>query len=306
MLSTKPVIAPPHILAKAKTLPSTSMAIAGADHDVALDSALTSHAEGLIEPVLVGDAAKIKALLTARNIAADAFPIIDAKSEKDAAEAAVKLARDGSVSALMKGQIHTDTLLRAVLNNEFGLRTGARLSHIFHMTVPESDKALLITDAAINIAPDVETKMHITRNAIAVAHALGNDNPLVAMLSASESVSDAMPSSGEAAEIVARAESGEITGATLGGPFAFDNAISPAAATLKDITHPVAGNADILVVPNIETGNGLFKMMVYFRSACAAGIVMGATVPIVLTSRADPAAARLTAAAIASIISAAA
>jgi phosphate acetyltransferase len=302
MLSTLPFQVPNNILKKSRQLSSTRMAIAGADHEVAIDSALACYEADLIEPVLVGDASKIKTLLKARNIDASAFNIIDAENEKDCARIAVKLASDGEVSALMKGQIHTDTLLRAILNKEFGLTTGARLSHVFHMTVPGRDKTLLITDAAINIAPDIETKLHITRNAVRVAHCLGIENPKVALLSASESVLDAMPSSAQAAEVARRAEA-EIKGATIGGPFAFDNAISPQAARLKNITHRVAGNADIVVVPNIETGNALFKMMVYFMSACAAGIVMGAKIPIVLTSRADPPEARLTAVAIASIIS---
>ncbi len=303
MLSTRPFEVPANLLKKTKPLTTTRMAIAGADNDVALDSALASKKTGLIVPVLIGDEDRIKALLKARDVSSLNMQIINAKDEKDCAEIAVRLASSGDVSALMKGHIHTDTLLRAVLDKDFGLRTGARLSHVFHMTVPGSDRVLLITDAAINIAPDIKTKLHITRNAITLAHSLGIDNPNVALLSASESVSTAMPSSGEAADVAKQLQS-EIKNATIGGPFAFDNAISPQAASLKDITHPVAGNADILVVPNIETGNALFKMMVYFMSACAAGIVMGAKVPIVLTSRADPPQARLTAAAIAAIISA--
>ncbi len=302
MLSTLPFKVPEDVLKKAQNLPSSRMAIAGADHDVAVDSALECRNAGLIEPVLIGNERKITTLLTTRNIEPSEFQIIDAGDEKKCAEIAVRLANDGKVSSLMKGQIHTDALLRAVLNKEFGLTTGTRLSHVFHMTVPGFDKALLITDAAINIAPDIATKLHITRNAIKIAHCLGLGHPKVAMLSASESVLNAMPSSGQAAEVVVRAEA-EIEGATIGGPFAFDNAVSPEAAALKGITHPVAGNADILVVPNIETGNALFKMMVYFNSACAAGVVMGAKVPIVLTSRADPPQARITAAAIATIIS---
>ncbi len=302
MLSTAPFEVPDSVLKKAQNLTPCAMAIAGADHDVALESALACHKARLIEPVLIGNREKITSLLKARNVGVSTFQIIDAADEKACAEIAVKLAFDGEVSSLMKGQIHTDTLLRAVLNKEFGLTTGTRLSHVFHMTMPGSDKTLLITDAAINIAPDIETMLHIVRNAVTLAHSLGLEDPKVAMLSASESVLDAMPSSGRAAEVVKRAEA-EIAGATVGGPFAFDNAISPQAAALKNITHPVAGHADIVVVPNIETGNAMFKMMVYFNSACAAGLVMGAKVPIVLTSRADPPEARITAAALAMIIS---
>lgn len=302
MLSTLPFEVPGNIMAKAENIAASPMAIAGADNDVALDSALASYDAGLIDPVLVGHKHKIETLLTARERDPASFTIINAETEQESAETAVKLAHEGKVSALMKGQIHTDTLMRAVLNKDFGLRTGKRLSHIFHMSVPGDDKSLLITDAAINVAPDVKTHVHITRNAVRVAHTLGISNPKVALLSASESVLEAMPSSGQAAE-VAKIAQAEIAAATIGGPFAFDNALSPQAARVKGIDHPVAGKADILVVPNIETGNALFKMMVYFMSACAAGIVMGAKVPIVLTSRADPPEARLTAAAIAAILS---
>jgi len=302
MLSTTPIEVPDFLLKTARQYSTSRMAIAGADHDVALDSALSSQEAGLIEPVLIGNKKTIEALLTTRGLETTAYTIIHAASETQSAETAVQLASNGEVAALMKGQVHTDTLLRAVLNKDFGLRTDTRLSHIFHMTIPGDEKSLLISDAAINVAPDIKTHLHIARNAVSLAHGLGNKCPKVALLSASESVLDAMPSSGQAAE-VARLAQAEIRDAEFGGPFAFDNAISPKAAALKNITHPVAGNADILIVPNIETGNALFKMMVYFMSACAAGIVMGAKVPIVLTSRADPPEARLAAAAIAAIIS---
>ena len=302
MLSTIPFEVPGELLLKAQGHSPARMAIAGADHAVALDSALASAAAHLIEPVLIGDEEKIRVLLNAHETDVSSIEIIHAASEQECAQTAVRLASSGEVASLMKGQIHTDTLLHAVLNKDYGLRTGARLSHVFHMTIPGCSKSLLITDAAINIAPDIATKLHITRNAVIAAHCLGTEKPKVALLSASESVLDAMPSSGEAAEVARQAQT-EIRDAIIGGPLAFDNALSPRAAALKNITHPVAGHADILVVPNIETGNALFKMMVYFMSACAAGIVMGAKVPIVLTSRADPPEARLTAAAIAAIIS---
>ncbi|MDP4796054.1 MAG: bifunctional enoyl-CoA hydratase/phosphate acetyltransferase, partial [Rhodospirillales bacterium] len=205
------------------------------------------------------------------------------------------------VQALMKGQLHTDTIMRAVVARSAGLRTERRISHVFHMTVPNSEKALMITDGAVNVAPDERTLMDIVRNAVDLAHALGYARPKVAMLSGSESVIESMPSTVLAKRIVDRARGGEITDADVDGPFGFDNAVSPHAAELKGITSPVAGKADILAVPNIEMGNGLFKMLVYFRSALAAGVVLGAKVPIVLTSRADPPEARLAASAIAQI-----
>jgi len=189
-----------------------------------------------------------------------------------------------------------------VLDKTHGLRTQRRLSHIFHMSVPQSKQVIYITDAVINVLPSVETKMDIVRNAVAVAHALGNPMPKVAILSATEQVTSAMPSSENAAEITRLTKNGEIKGALIYGPLAFDLAVSSKAAKIKGIDNEVAGNADIIVVPNIETGNAMLKQMVYFMSAAGAGIVMGARVPIVLTSRADCVAARLASTAVASIV----
>ena len=203
----------------------------------------------------------------------------------------------------MKGHLHTGTLMRAVLNREKGLRTEHCLSHVFHMTLPGGDMPLCITDAAINVLPNIEQKLHIARNAIELLHALGNSNPKVALLSGSEVVTPSMPSSVEAAEIAKRASSIGWDDAIVDGPLAFDLAVSPQAAAAKGITSPVAGEADVILVPNLETGNALFKLMVHFMSATAAGIVLGAKVPLVLTSRADPAAAGLASAALAAIVS---
>ena len=301
MLSEAPFEVPAYLMEKAGALERVRMAVAGADNLIALESARQATDAGLIEPVLVGDAELIRAIAKEIGWDLSGIEIIDAAGEDTAPAAAVALARAGDVSTLMKGHVHTDSLMKAVVNREFGLRTGRRLSHVFHMTVPGSDRVLLITDGAVNVTPDVGTKLDIVNNAVGLAHALGNAHPHVAMLSGTESVISAMPSSVEAAEVVRRANNGEVASAHVDGPFAFDNAVSPAAARLKGIDSPVAGNADILVVPNIEMGNGLFKMMVYFMSGLAAGVVLGASVPIVLTSRADPAEARLAAAAIAAI-----
>lgn len=304
MLSETPFEVPAYLLDKTRHLERVRMAVAGADNLVALESARQAADAGLIEPVLVGDADEIRSLAHIAGWDISGIEIVDAAGEAKAPAAAVALARGGEVTALMKGHVHTDALMKAVVNRELGLRTDRRLSHIFHMTVPGSERVLLITDGAVNVAPDVGTKLDIVNNSVELAHALGNLEPHVAMLSGTETVLNAMPSSVEAAEVVKRANNGEVLGARVDGPFAFDNAISPAAARLKGIAGPVAGNADILVVPNIETGNGLFKMMVYFMSGLAAGVVMGASVPIVLTSRADPPEARLAAAAIAAIAAA--
>lgn len=299
MLSDAPFEVPPYLADKFSSLTRIPMAVVGADHPLALESARQAADAGLIDPVLVGDGETIRTHAAGMGWDIGSFRLIDAAGETKAPEAAVALARGGEVAALMKGHVHTDALMKAVVNREQGLRTGRRLSHVFHMTIPDSPRVLMITDGAVNIHPDVATKMDIVNNAVGLAHALGNPEPKVALLSGTESVLAAMPSSGEAAEIARRANNGEVEGALVDGPFAFDIALSPDAASLKGVDSPVAGCADILVVPNIETGNGLFKMMVYFMSGLAAGIVVGASVPIVLTSRADPAEARLSAAALA-------
>ena len=302
MLSEIPFEVPPYLLDRIEGMDRVRMAIAGADHPIALKSARQGADAGLIDPVLVGDADVIRA--AAREIDWDitSFAIVDAVGEEKAPAAAVALARSGEVTSLMKGHLHTDALMKAVVNREHGLRTSRRLSHIFHMTVPGNDRVLMITDAAVNVQPDTDTKIDITNNAIEMAHALGNPKPRVALMSGTESVLPAMPSSVDAAKVVKRANAGEVKNAIVDGPFAFDNALSKKAAALKGMDGPVAGQADILVVPNIETGNGLFKMMVYFMSGLAAGLVMGAVVPIVLTSRADPPEARFAATAIAAIV----
>ncbi len=301
MLSKVPFEVPAYLLEKTRDLEKVRMAVAGADNPVALESARQAAEAGLIEPVLVGDADLIRAIAKETGWDISGIEIVDAAGEDRAPAAAVALARAGEVAALMKGHVHTDALMKAVVSRDLGLRTDRRLSHVFHMTIPGSERVLLITDGAVNVAPNVGTKLDIVNNAVGLAHVLGNAHPNVALLSGTESVISSMPSSVDAAEVVKRANNGEVSGAHVDGPFAFDNAVSPDAAKLKGVTGPVAGNADILVVPNIEMGNGLFKMMVYFMSGLAAGVVLGARVPIVLTSRADPPQARFAAAAIAAI-----
>lgn len=301
MLSSHPVQCPESLLAKASSLPPMSTAVVNAGSEIALQSAYMAFQQSLIAPVLVGDAAVIQSMAQQIDWDLSEIRIVNADTETQAAQTAVSLARHGEVACLMKGDIHTDELLRAVINKEHGLRTDRRLSHVFHMTKPDCDDALCITDAVINVLPNVDIKLDIARNATGLMHALGNAEPKIAVLSATEVATPAMPSSMEAAEVVKQAQQGAVSGAVLEGPFAFDNAISPSAAKLKKIEGVVAGKADVLLVPNIETGNALFKQMVYFESAAAAGIVLGATVPIMLTSRADPAAARLASAALAAI-----
>lgn len=302
MLSDIPFEFPAYLTRLNAGLSPLPMAVAGAGHPLVMDSARRAAEAGFIEPVLVGDAGEIKAIASDIGWDISAFRVVPGESEVQAAETAAALARDGEVAALMKGHVHTDALMRAVLNRSAGLRTDRRVSHVFHMTIPGRDRVIHITDAAVNVHPGVTEKLDIVLNAVELAQHLGMAEPRVAMLSGAETVNPAMPSSVEADEIVRLANNGAVTGAIVDGPFGFDNAVSPEAAKIKDIDSPVAGRADILIVPNLEAGNFLFKQMVYFMSATAAGIVMGARVPVVLTSRADPPEARLAAAAIASII----
>lgn len=304
MLSTTPFEFPPYLLEKTKALKPARMAVAGADHPVALESAKLATQAGFIEPVLVGDPERIRKIAHDIEWNVAPFRAVSAADEKKAAEAAVALAAGGEVQALMKGHVHTDALMRAVIAKEGGLRTDRRTSHVFHMTVPGNPRVLMITDGAVNVNPTLAVKMDILKNAVDLARALGNPAPHVAVLSGAEVVNPSMPSSVDAAELVKHAMNGAVEGAVVDGPLGFDNAISPEAARLKGIDSPVAGRADILLVPNLEAGNFLFKQMVYFMSATAAGVVMGAKVPIVLTSRADPPEARSAAAAIAAIVAA--
>ena len=302
MLSDKPFQVPPYLLERAVSMPRVRMVIAGADHPVVLKSVQQASDAGIIEPVLVGDTDTIQNITATIGWDMRGLQIVQASGEDKVANTAVRMCKTGDAAGLMKGHVHTDCLMKAVIDRERGLRTSRRISHIFHMTVPDQERVLMITDGAINIAPDTATKIDIINNAVLLAHALGNKRPRVALLSGTEVATTSMPSSMDAAEIKRKAKAGAVPDADVDGPFAFDNAISPNAAKLKGIEGRVAGQADIVVVPNIETGNSLFKMMVYFMSGLAAGVVMGATVPIVLTSRADPPEARFAAAAIAAIV----
>lgn len=302
MLSKIPFEFPPYLTKLAKGLSPLPMAVVGAGHPLVMDSAKRATDGGFIDPILIGDIDDIRAIARDSGWDITAFRTVQADSEAQAAEAAAALARNGEVAALMKGHVHTDTLMRAILTRSAGLRTDRRVSHIFHMTLPGRDRVIHITDAAVNVHPGVAEKLDILLNAVEFAQKLGMAEPRAALLSGAETVNPAMPSSVEADEVVRLANNGAVRGAIVDGPFGFDNAVSPEAAQIKGIDSPVAGRADILVVPNLEAGNFLFKQMVYFMSATAAGIVMGAKVPVVLTSRADPPEARLAAAAIASII----
>ena len=296
MLSTAKFECPADLLQQARQTLPVRMAVVGATDELSMESARRACEQGLIEPVLVGDEKIILGL--AKTIGWDVTDvrIINTGDEAESAAVSTSLAREREVGALMKGHVHTDTLMRAVINAQTGLRTQRRVSHAFYMTVPQRKGSLVITDAAVNVAPGADQLMDILGNAVQMMHALGNAQPRVAVLSATEQPSAAMPSSLVAEEIANRARQ-TVDGAFVEGPMAFDNAVSAEAAAIKGIENPVAGRADVVLVPNIETGNALFKSMVYLLSATAAGVVLGARVPIVLTSRADPPEARLASAA---------
>ncbi len=301
MLSRKTFECPSYLLEKCAAIEPARIAVVNAGSRVVMESIKLAVDHGIALPVLVGDTVAIGKLANELEWELSDKNVVHAADETEAASHGAQLAKRGEVTAVMKGHVHTDVFMRALIDKEAGLRTDRRFTHVFHMTVPGSDKTLLISDAAVNVAPDFKTKTEIILNAIDVAHALGNTNPKVALLAASEEVLDAMPVTQECAELVAWANQQNLA-AQVFGPLAFDNIISPEAAKAKGVTHPVAGNADIVIVPNIETGNSLFKAMVYLCSACAAGLVLGAKVPIMLTSRADPPQARLASAALAAIV----
>lgn len=296
---------PPHLLLRAAACGQQPMVVAAAAASDVLQAVQWATAFGLITPILVGNPTAIRASLTDLGEPDSAYKIVPAIGEDQAAEIAADLVAAGEARILMKGHLHTDTLMRAVLDGSRGLRRAARLSHVFAMHMPGAARELLITDAALNIAPDARTMTFIVRHAIEVAAALRIDHPRIAMLSATETINRAMPSS-IAADAFARSfrDEAESKNCSISGPLALDVALSAAAAALKGLTHDaVAGQADILVVPNIETGNALFKILVHLLHATAIGVVLGAAVPIVLTSRADPVEAKLASIALACLLS---
>jgi phosphate acetyltransferase len=291
------------LIARCKSLEPVACAVAHPCDESSLRGALEAAQENLLAPVLVGPRGKITGIAADLKLDLSRVTIVDAPHSEGAAEAAVSLAREGKVEALMKGSLHTDELMGAVVKRETGLRTSRRISHCFVMDVPALDQALIITDAAVNIFPTLQDKVDIVQNAIDLAHTLGRQSPKVAILSAMETVNPGVPSTVEAAALCKMAERGQITGGILDGPLALDNAIDLAAARIKKIDSPVAGQADILVVPDLEAGNMLAKSLTFMAGADAAGIVLGARVPIILTSRADSLVARLASCAVAMLVS---
>jgi len=291
------------LIARANAKPAVKTAIVWPCDEVSLGGAIQAFRDKLIVPVLVGSEAKIVSLAERMQIDLGSIRIVDVGESRAAAIKAVELARKGEVQMLMKGSLHTDELMGAVVSREGGMRTGRRISHVFALDVPSYHKPLLVTDAAINIQPDLETKIDILQNAIDMMITLEVANPKVAILSAVESVNAAIPSTLDAAALCKMVDRGQITGAIVDGPLAFDNAISSDAARIKKIKSPVAGDVDLLLVPNLEAGNILFKQLQYLAGALAAGVVVGAKVPIVLTSRADGELARMASCALGVLLS---
>jgi phosphate acetyltransferase len=290
-------------LARCKTLPAINTAVCWPLSDVALSGAVEAAAEGLIRPTLVGDETKIKALAVKIGVDISGFPIVQADYEAKAAELSVALCRNGDAATMMKGSLHTDVLMKAVMQRETGLRAGGRrISHVFIMDTPVYERTLLITDAAINIAPELEDKFYIVQNAINLAHALDIPQPKVAVLSAMETVNPKIQSTLDAAALCKMADRGQITGGIVDGPLAFDTAVNANAAKIKHLVSPDVGQADILAVPDLESGNMLAKQLEYLGGAELAGIVLGARVPIILTSRADSAKTRLISCAVAVLL----
>ena len=292
MLQSKEAQIPNNLISLAKKTPNISAGIICANHDSSMESAKKSVELNLINPIFIGNKQEINEKAEKIEWDINAYEIINSSNDVEAAIIGAELGRDNKIKVMIKGNLHTDVLMRTYLKKEFGLLEGKRLSHIWHMTILKDDKPLFITDGALNVAPRIDVKMHILKNVIEFANQIDISKPRVAILSGTEDPIESMPSSVEAKELMERAKNENIN-AYVHGPLAFDNAISPEAAAIKNISNEVAGKADILLVPNLETGNALSKIMVYFMGACAAGFIVGGKVPVVVTSRADSSASRI-------------
>ena len=293
------------LIAVAAKHPPMTTAVCHPCDAVSLESAVEAAKLGLMKPILVGPSARIRDAAAKGGLDISAFELVESAHSHDSAAKAVELVRAGRAEALMKGSLHTDELMGAAVSRESGIRTGRRISHCFVLDVPHHPDALIISDAAVNIAPTLEDKVDIVQNAIDLAHALGAEQVRVAILSAMETVNPKVASTIEAAALCKMADRGQITGALLDGPLALDNAISPEAAAIKHIVSPVAGRANVLIVPDLEAGNMLAKSLSFLAGADAAGIVLGTRVPIILTSRADSLVTRLASSAVAVLVAAA-
>jgi phosphate acetyltransferase len=292
MLSNKEIICPNNLLDVAHKKKGVKVAVVNAGKPLPMLSVQDAVNENLIEPIFIGDKKEILKCADDLQWDVSQYEIIDEPAENNTAKIAAKLASEGKIKIIVKGHIHTDVLMKEVLKREYDLLGKTRLSHIWHMTIEKDDKPLIITDGALNVLPNIKTKMHILRNVINFSNRIGISRPKIAVLSATEEVLDSVPSSLDAAELTRLAKEDNLE-ADVFGPLAFDNSISKKSAGIKGIKNIVAGEADVLLVPSVETGNALVKMMIYFMGACAAGVVVGGKVPVVITSRSDEAQARL-------------
>ena len=292
MLSDKEIVCPNNLLDVAHQKKGVSAGIVNAGKSITMMSVMDSVNENLITPIFIGNKEEIEKCALELSFDISEFEIIDEKNENKTSVIAAELASKGKIKIIVKGHIHTDVLMKEVIKKKYNLIGKTRLSHIWHMTLGKEDKPLIITDGALNVSPSVKTKMHILKNVINFCIRIGNKRPKVSVLSATEEVLESVQSSLDAKEITKIAQK-ENLNADVFGPLAFDNSISKKSAEIKGINNIVAGKADVLLVPNVETGNALVKIMVYFMGACAAGVVVGGKVPIVITSRSDVATARL-------------
>jgi len=292
MLSDKEIICPNNLLNVANNKKGVKAGIVNAGKPLSMISVMDAVKESLIVPIFIGDKKEIEKCANDLNWDVSNYKIIHEPVENDTAKVAAKLAFEEKIRIIVKGHIHTDVLMKEVLKREYKLLGTTRVSHIWHMTIDKDDKPLIITDGALNVSPNIKTKMHILKNAINFCQRIGISRPKVAVLSATEEVLDSVQSSLDAKEITDLAKK-ENLNADVFGPLAFDNSISKKSASIKGINSIVAGQTDVLLVPNVETGNALVKMMIYFMGACAAGVVVGGKVPVVITSRSDDVTARL-------------
>ena len=292
MLSKKEIICPENLLTVAKTKGAVKAVVVNAGKLVTMESTKQAVAKNLIEPIFVGNKILIEKCASDLKWDISKYEIINETDENNTAPIAAKMASEDKIKVIVKGHIHTDILMKAVLKRDLNLIGKKRLSHVWHMTLYKDDKPFIITDGALNVLPKLETKIHILKNSVNFAKRIGINRPKVSILSATEEVLESVPSSIDANEITKRAKD-EGVDADVFGPMAFDNSVSEKAANIKGIKNIIAGNADILLVPNVEAGNALVKMMIYFMGACAAGVVVGGKVPVVITSRADDVQARL-------------
>ena len=292
MLSNKKIVCPNNLINVAKKTGIVNAAIVNAGEIFPMESVHKAVQHNLINPTFIGNENEIKKYAEKLKWNISKYKIIDEKEENNTAPIAAKLASEGKVKIIVKGHIHTDILMKAVLKRNLNLIGKKRLSHVWHMTLSTDDKPFIITDGVVNVLPKLEVKMHILRNAVDFAHKIGISKPKVSVLSATEEILESVPSSVEADLITKKAKEENIN-ADVFGPLAFDNSVSKKSAAIKKIKNEVSGSADILLVPNVEAGNALVKMMIYFMGACAAGVVVGGKTPVVITSRSDESEARL-------------